>query len=55
MDELVEHLRLAEHVHVVAVAMRDAFQELVHVEMVDHTRFTPITGSGMEKSTVGVE
>lgn len=39
VDELVEHLRLAQHVHIFAVAMGTALEELVHVEVVDETGF----------------
>ena len=37
MDELVEGLRLAQHVHIVAVSMWHTLQELIHVEVVDES------------------
>jgi len=40
VDEFVEHLRLPQHVHVFRVAVRDALEEVVHVEMVDQAGFT---------------
>lgn len=40
VDELVEHLRLPQHVHVFRVAMWDALEEAVHVEVVDQAGFT---------------
>lgn len=39
VDELVEHLRLAEHMHVLGVAVRNALEERVHVEVVDEASF----------------
>jgi hypothetical protein len=37
VDEFVEHLRLAEHVHVLGIANWDALDECIHVEVVDET------------------
>ncbi len=42
VDELVEGLGLAEEVHVLAVAVRDAAQELVHVEVVEQAGFATV-------------
>lgn len=39
VDEFVEHLRLSQHVHVFRVAVRDALEEVVHVEVVDQAGF----------------
>ncbi len=45
VDKFVEGLRFAEHLHVIAIAMGNAFYELIHVEMVEHARFASIAGS----------
>lgn len=39
VDEFVEHLRLSQHVHVLRVAVRDALEEIVHIEVVDQAGF----------------
>lgn len=55
VNELVEGLCLTQHMHVLAVAMRDALEELVDVEMVEHACFAAFTGCWVEEATVGVE
>lgn len=34
VDEFVEGLSLPQHIHVLRIAVRDAAEELIHVEMV---------------------
>jgi hypothetical protein len=55
VDELVEHLRLPQHVHVLRVAVRDRFEEVVHVEVVDQAGFAGLARGGVEVLAVGVE
>ena len=55
MEEFVESLRLPEHFHVFAVAVGDAAEEGVHVEVVDQTRFAVVAGRWVEGFAVGVE
>ena len=55
VDELVEGLCFAQHVHVLAVAVRDAFEELIKVEAEEHAGFAVFTGCWMEEAAVGVE
>ena len=55
VDEFVESLRLAEHVHVLAVAVWYALKELVHVEMVGHPGFAPLAGRRVQEAAIGVE
>lgn len=39
MDEFVEHLCSAQHVHVLRVAVGNTLEEGIHVEVVDQTGF----------------
>ena len=55
VDEFVEGLRVAQHVHVLAVAVRDAFEELVDAEAVEHAGFAVLAGGRVEEAAVGVE
>jgi hypothetical protein len=42
-------------VHVFAVAVRDALEELVDVEVVDHTYFAALARRWVQEAAVGVE
>ena len=55
MDEFVEGLCFAQHVHVFAVAVRDTFEKLVDVEAVEHAVFAVLAGYWVEEAAVGVE
>lgn len=55
MDEFVEHLRLAEHIHVLRVAVWNALEESVHVEVIDQAGLARFSGGWMEILAVGVE
>jgi hypothetical protein len=48
-------LRFAQHVHVLAVAVRHALEELVDVEVVYHTRFAALARCWVKEAAVGVE
>ena len=55
VDKLVEHLCLAEHVHVLGVAVWDALEESVHVEVVDQACLARFSGGRVEILAVSVE
>lgn len=55
VNEFVESLRLSQHVHVLAVAMWDAPQELLHVEVVDHSLSLMLARSRMHIATISVK
>lgn len=55
MDELVEGLCLAQHVHIVAVSMWHTLQELIHVEVVDESLLLTFSRGWMHIAPIGVE
>lgn len=55
VDELVELLGLAQHVHVFGVAVRAGLEEGVHVEVVDEAGFLGLAGRRVQVAPVGVE
>jgi len=55
VDEFVEHLRLPQHVHVLRVAVRNAFEEVVHVEMIDEAGLARFARGRKKILAVGVE
>jgi len=55
MNELIEALRLAQHGHVLAIAVRYTPQERVHVEVVDQSSLLALTRGRVHVATVCVE
>ena len=55
MNELVEGLCVAQHVHVIAITVRHTLQKLLHLEMVGHSCLAPVARCGMQETAVSVE
>lgn len=55
VNELIECLRLSQHVHIFAVAMWYALQELVHVEVVDESLLLSLARGRVHVASISVE
>ena len=55
VDELVEHLCLAEHVHILRVTVWHALEEGVHVEVIDQACLARFSRGWVKILAIGVE